>query len=167
MAGFTLRLSPDGLRPFSRHAVHPDGMLLSNPLDQLVELDRLLGGDQCFGLRKSIFAGGLSNPSGGSANVGHWRASARAGIGCGGVGLLAQAASVSAGRSNAAFEIISGPFVDLRLLGFDSGDVLGVRAARLLGGGAIVGDGGGVGGLLRPVKPVVGPRLITPVITAL
>jgi hypothetical protein len=81
LAGFTLRLSPDGLRPFSRHAVHPDGMLLSNPLDQLVELDCLLGRDQLVGLRKSIFAGAFSSASGGSGKPGHWRASARAGIG--------------------------------------------------------------------------------------
>jgi hypothetical protein len=41
-------------------------MLLSNPFDQLVELDGLLCGDEGVGLRKSVFAGGFSSSVGGS-----------------------------------------------------------------------------------------------------
>jgi hypothetical protein len=63
---FDLCLRPRGLRPFSRHAVHPDGMLLSNPLDQFVELDGLLGCGECVGGRKSVFTGGLISAAGGS-----------------------------------------------------------------------------------------------------
>ena len=60
-----------GLRPFSRHAVHPDGVLLSDPVDQLVELDRLLGRGQCVTGRKSVLTGGLSSDAGGSGKAGH------------------------------------------------------------------------------------------------
>jgi hypothetical protein len=70
-------------------------MLLSNPLDQFVELDRLLGRDEGIGGRKSALTGGLSSAAGGSGYDGHWCVSARTGIGCG-LGLEAQLISASA-----------------------------------------------------------------------
>ena len=41
-------------------------VLALHPFDQLVELDRLFGGDQSFGVRKSVLAGGFSSAAGGS-----------------------------------------------------------------------------------------------------
>jgi hypothetical protein len=90
-------MSPGSSLRVNRHA-----RLRADPLDQFVEQDRLLGRKEAAGVRKSIFAGGFSMPSVGNGNAGHWRFSASAGIGWGGVGLLAQAPSITADRSNAA-----------------------------------------------------------------
>jgi hypothetical protein len=46
--------------------VDVDRVLLSHPLDQFVELDRLLGGGEGVGSRKSVFAGGLRRTCGGN-----------------------------------------------------------------------------------------------------
>ncbi len=42
-----------------------DSRLPLHPVDQFVELDRLLGGDEAVGDRKSTFAGGFSRLAGG------------------------------------------------------------------------------------------------------
>src|SRR3954468_2497027 len=49
----------------SRGVVVNLGLCL-HPLDQLIELDRLLGRGQCVLGRKSSLTGGLSSPAGGS-----------------------------------------------------------------------------------------------------
>jgi hypothetical protein len=41
-------------------------VLLSNPFDQLVQLDRLFRSDQFVGVWKSVFTGALSSSAGGS-----------------------------------------------------------------------------------------------------
>ena len=49
-----------------RIAARAHFVLTSNPLDQFVELDGLLGCGEGIGGRKSVFVGGLSRSAGGS-----------------------------------------------------------------------------------------------------
>src|SRR5438067_1729624 len=58
--------SCESLWAFGWRGVRIDCRLSVHPLDQFVELDRLLGRGQCVGLRKSVLTGGLSSPAGGS-----------------------------------------------------------------------------------------------------
>jgi hypothetical protein len=46
-------------------AARIDARLRFHPLDQLVELDGLLGGEEAVRVRKSVFAGGFIRASGG------------------------------------------------------------------------------------------------------
>ena len=135
-----------------RWRIGRDLMLAPHPFDQFVELDRLLGGDQCVGGRKSVFTGGLSRLAGGSGQAGHWRASASTGIGCGGWGVAAQLVSASASSGNAGLIVISGPLIDGGVLRGDAGGGGAIGGAGSIRGGAVIGDGAGKRCLARAVK---------------
>ena len=137
-------------------------MLLSDPVDQLVELDRLLGRGQCVTGRKSVLTGGLSSDAGGSGKAGHWCVSASTGIGCG-FGLDAQLLSASANGSQTGLKIMFGPFIDGLLIGGDALGVGQIGGAGLGCGGAIIGDGGCEGRLLLLVELLEARALFPPV----
>ena len=119
-------------------------MLFADPIDELVELDCLLGGHQSFGSRKSVFDGGMSNADGGSGYAGHWRCAATAGIACG-FGVALQPASASAGK--APFKSILRLLVDLGLLAEHPLGIGDVVAPGLLGRRAIGSQGLQMGNL--------------------
>src|SRR3546814_2416721 len=107
---------------------------------QLVELDGLLGGDEGVagpegGGRKSSFAGGRISPSGGIGKAGHCRASATAGIGCGGFAPHAGSSSASASVGNARIVCIGNSPAFGLLKPFGELLVLKVDLARRRGGG--------------------------------
>src|SRR6185503_1553194 len=146
-----------------RLAARLNVVLPADPLDQFVELDGLLGGDEGVELRKSVLVGGFISAAGGIGHAGHCRCSASAGIGCGGCTLDAQAPSNSASGGKARFIIMFGPFIDGELLGGDPLDVRVVGGASGVRGGTVIGDGSRERRLFLGVKLLEAPAFVLPV----